>query len=122
QRALAITESALGPSHPDTAIHLGNLAAAYRGSGRAAEAIPLLQRALAITESALGPSHPDTAIRLGNLAATYHDVGNAQEATTLLRRAVTIAEAALGPDHALARELDKERLLSEAGHPGDNRA
>ena len=36
QRALQITEAALGPDHPSTAIGLGNLALTYRdlGAGR----------------------------------------------------------------------------------------
>ena len=77
ERALAITETTLGPDHPDTATRLNNLATTYRDLGRAAEALPLQQRALAISEMALGPDHPDTASgwatspsRTGTLAAT----------------------------------------------------
>ncbi|MFC9746836.1 tetratricopeptide repeat protein, partial [Streptomyces niveus] len=70
RRALAITEGALGPDHPDTAIRLGNLANTLGELGRHGEALPLDQRVLAVTEGALGPDHPATAIRLGNLATT----------------------------------------------------
>ena len=56
KRALAISEKALGPEHPDVAISLNNLALLYRAQGRYAEAEPLLKRALAISEKALGPS------------------------------------------------------------------
>jgi hypothetical protein len=38
QRALAIAEAALGPDHPDTAVHLGNLAASFRAIGRKVDA------------------------------------------------------------------------------------
>ena len=99
ERALAITEQALGPDHPDTAIRLDNLAAIYRQLGRAADALPLQERALAITEQALGPDHPDTAIRLDNLAAIYRQLGRAADALPLQERALAITEQALGPDH-----------------------
>ncbi|MFF8534900.1 tetratricopeptide repeat protein, partial [Streptomyces sp. NPDC015532] len=68
ERALAITEAALGPDHPSTAGRLGNLASMLSDLGRYTEALPLKERALAITEAALGPDHPDTALRLNNLA------------------------------------------------------
>ena len=71
QRALKITEDALGPDHPSTAIRLNNLALTYSDLGQADKALPLQQRALKITEDALGPDHPSTAIRLDNLARTY---------------------------------------------------
>jgi tetratricopeptide (TPR) repeat protein len=60
-RALAISEKALGPDHPDVAKSLNNLASLYRNQGRYGEAEPLYKRALAITEKALGPDHPDVA-------------------------------------------------------------
>ena len=99
QRALAITETARGPDHPDTAIRLDNLALTYSDLGRPADALPLQQRALAITETARGPDHPSTAIRLDNLAATYSDLGRHSDALPLQQRALAITEAALGPDH-----------------------
>ncbi|MFD6332067.1 tetratricopeptide repeat protein, partial [Streptomyces niveus] len=99
QRALAITETALGPDHPDTALRLGNLARTHGALGRHAEALPLDQRALAITEAALGPDHPDTATCLGNLARTHGALGRHAEALPLDQRALAITEAALGPDH-----------------------
>ncbi|MFD4114321.1 tetratricopeptide repeat protein, partial [Streptomyces niveus] len=83
QRALAITEAALGPEHPDTAVPLGNLARTLSELGRYEEALLLEQRALAITEAALGPDHPTTAIPLGNLAATFGELGRHEEALLL---------------------------------------
>ncbi|MFF0042192.1 tetratricopeptide repeat protein, partial [Streptomyces mirabilis] len=67
ERALAITETALGPDHPDTALRLGNLASTLSDLGRHPEALPLEERALAITETALGPDHPTTIIRSNDL-------------------------------------------------------
>ncbi|MEU9478570.1 tetratricopeptide repeat protein, partial [Streptomyces sp. NPDC048191] len=99
ERALRITESALGPEHPSTAVRLGNLARTYSDLGRPAEALPLEERALQIAERVLGPEHPDTAIRLGNLATTYSDLGRHAEALPLEERALQIAERVLGPEH-----------------------
>ncbi|MFE4722197.1 FxSxx-COOH system tetratricopeptide repeat protein, partial [Streptomyces sp. NPDC056728] len=99
ERALAVTEAALGPDHPDTAIRLGNLAATFSELGRHVKALPLAERALAIREAALGPDHPTTAIRLGNLAVTFSALGRQSEALPLEERALAVTEAALGPDH-----------------------
>jgi CHAT domain-containing protein len=71
QRALAITEKALGPEHPDVGTYLNNLGSLYQDQGRDAEAEPLYERALAIGEKALGPDHPDVGARLNNLATLY---------------------------------------------------
>ncbi|MET8093397.1 tetratricopeptide repeat protein [Micromonospora sp. NPDC005220] len=60
----------LGPNHPTVAIALGNLAHAFQGLGKSAEALPLQERALAISEAAFGPDHPQVATGLNNLAGT----------------------------------------------------
>jgi tetratricopeptide (TPR) repeat protein len=44
ERALVITETALGPSHPSTALLLFNVAATYRDLGRPADALVLEER------------------------------------------------------------------------------
>jgi tetratricopeptide (TPR) repeat protein len=46
QRALAIREHTLGPSHPDVALRLNNLAGLYQEQGYYAKVEPLCQRAL----------------------------------------------------------------------------
>ncbi|MFF0042191.1 FxSxx-COOH system tetratricopeptide repeat protein, partial [Streptomyces mirabilis] len=99
ERALAITETALGPDHPDTAIRLGNLASTLSDLGRHAEALPLEERALTITATALGPGHPDTANRLGDLAKIFSELGQHAEALPLEKMALAITATALGPDH-----------------------
>ncbi|MFE4719182.1 tetratricopeptide repeat protein, partial [Streptomyces sp. NPDC056728] len=71
ERALAISEAALGPYHPDSAISLNNLARTFSALGRHAEALPLAERALAISETALGPDDANTAHSLSNLANTF---------------------------------------------------
>jgi tetratricopeptide (TPR) repeat protein len=56
QRALQITEAALGPDHPDVAIRLGNLAVTYKDLGRAGDALPLFERAQKIRDRQEGPN------------------------------------------------------------------
>ena len=58
QRALQITEAALGPDHPRRGHPAGEPGHHLQRLGRAADALPLEQRALQITEAALGPDHP----------------------------------------------------------------
>jgi tetratricopeptide (TPR) repeat protein len=60
QRALAIREQVLGPTHPDVGQSLNNLAALYNSQGKYAEARPFYQRALNIFEEVLGSEHPTT--------------------------------------------------------------
>jgi tetratricopeptide (TPR) repeat protein len=93
--ALAIWEKVRGPSHPDVAQTLSNLASVYELQGKYAEAAELLQRALAIEEKALGPSNPAVADALSNLANVKYSEGVA----ALQRRALSIREKALGPSH-----------------------
>jgi tetratricopeptide (TPR) repeat protein len=100
KRALAITEAALGPSHPGLASVLSDVGAVLGILGRVAEAEPLLRRALAITETGLGPDHPDVARRLNNLALSLRHLGRPAEAEPLQDRALAITEAAFGPNDA----------------------
>ncbi|MFB4285077.1 FxSxx-COOH system tetratricopeptide repeat protein, partial [Nonomuraea sp. MTCD27] len=120
-RALAITDTALGPDHPNVAIRLGNLAASFRALGRPGEAVPLDERALAITEAAFGSDHPSVAVWLGNLAASYSDLGRPGEAVPLQERALAITEAAFGPDHPTVATLLGNQAASfhALGRPGE---
>jgi tetratricopeptide (TPR) repeat protein len=99
ERALTIREQALGPTHPDTAQSLNNLAVLLLDQGELAVARPLLERALAIKEQALGPTHLDIAHSLNNLADLLHAQGELAAARPLLERALGIKEQALGPTH-----------------------
>ena len=58
KRALAIVKKALGPSHPDVAISLNNLAELYKAQGRYGNAEPLYKRSLAIARRPSGRSIP----------------------------------------------------------------
>jgi tetratricopeptide (TPR) repeat protein len=99
ERALAICEHSLGPTHPNTAGSLNNLAALLQFQGDYAAARPLYERALAICEQALGPTHPDTAGSLNNLAELLRTQGDYAAARPLYERALSLREQALGPTH-----------------------
>jgi tetratricopeptide (TPR) repeat protein len=67
-------------------------------SGRADEALPLLEYNLAEREAQLGPSAPALAKPLGNLAGALSDLHRDGEALALLNRAVALREAQYGAD------------------------
>ncbi|MBV9447685.1 MAG: tetratricopeptide repeat protein [Streptosporangiaceae bacterium] len=96
---VADSERVLGPDHPDTLTAQNNLAVAFQGVGRPAEAIPLFERALAAQERLLGPDYPDTVTTRNNLAVAYRDAGRPAEAIPLIERALAAQEQLLGPDY-----------------------
>jgi CHAT domain-containing protein len=115
ERALAISEQALGAGHADTAEPLNNLALLYQAKGDYAKAEPLLIRTLAINEKARGIEHPDTAYSLNNLAALYNAESNYAKAEPLYLRALAIREKVLGAAHPLtAQSLSNLALLYSA--------
>ena len=89
-QALTIRETMLGPTHPDVATSLNNLAELYRAQGRYTEAEPYYQRALTICETVLGPTHPDVATVLENYSLLLETIGKKDEAARLAARASTI--------------------------------
>ena len=129
ERALAIAETVYGPSHPEVARRLNNLASTLHDLGSAEDARPLQERALAIAEATHGPDHPDVAIDLHNLALTLLDLGLAAEARPLQERALALTEQDYGPDHSevavrlnnLAHIL-RDLALAEQARPLQERA
>jgi CHAT domain-containing protein/tetratricopeptide (TPR) repeat protein len=99
ERVLEIRERALGPSHPEVAASLNNLALLHSSRGDYAKSETLYQRALAIREEALGPEHLEVADTLNSLANFHTDRGRYASAEPLLQRALKIREKWLGPDH-----------------------
>ncbi|MCC6601838.1 MAG: tetratricopeptide repeat protein [Anaerolineae bacterium] len=99
ERALAITEKALGPDHPDTAQSLNNLGGLLKTLGDLAAARPYFERALAIKEKTLGPDHPSTGTGHAWMGSLLQDMGDLAAARPYLERTLAILEKALGPDH-----------------------
>jgi tetratricopeptide (TPR) repeat protein len=99
ERALAITEAALGPADPEVAWRCDTLGNGLRALGELEGARAQLERALAIGEAALGPDHPQVAVWLNDLGGVLRELGDLEGARVQLERALAISEAALGPNH-----------------------
>jgi len=99
ERALAITEWAFGPDHPNVARDVNNLGLVLHALGDLAGARAAHERALAIDERAFGPDHPKVAIRINNLGLVLNDLGDLAGARAAFERALAIDERAFGPDH-----------------------
>lgn len=99
ERALRVTEAALGPAHPEVAWRCDGLGAALRRLGDLAGARAHYERALEIGEATLGPDHPDVASWRSNLGGVLQDLGDLAGARVEYEQALVISEAALGPDH-----------------------
>lgn len=71
-------EALLGPSHPDLADALSNLAILYNQRGKYERAQPLYERALRIYEAVYGPHSTEVAHTLTDLAVLHlEQVGRA---------------------------------------------
>ena len=118
---VADSERVLGFDHPDTLTAQNNLAVAYQGAGRPAEAIPLFERALAAQEQLLGPDHPDAVTTRNNLAVAYRDAGRPAEAIPLIERTLAALDRLLGPDHpdAVTTRNNLAVAYQEAGRPAE---
>jgi CHAT domain-containing protein/tetratricopeptide (TPR) repeat protein len=122
QRALVIVERTRGPTHPDVATVLTELAVMYRGAGRFREAEAAIQRAIAIQEQARGQDHLEVAKELMNLALIYQVQERFSEAEQLYKRAIVISEHKLAGSHTytasslglLANMYQQQDRFSEA--------
>ncbi len=104
-RALPLRERVQGPDHPEVAIVLSHMSAAFEGEGKLREALAHERRALAIRQRTLGAGHPDTAASLHNTAGILHLLQELDEATRLELQALDIwrrVHGAAHPDVALA--------------------
>jgi tetratricopeptide (TPR) repeat protein len=96
---LADAEKLLGDDHFKT-LNTGNdLATAYRGAGRAGQAITLQERIAGTSGKVLGNEHPHTLGYSGNLANAYQDAGLTSAAISIHQQVLTDRERILGADH-----------------------
>jgi tetratricopeptide (TPR) repeat protein len=117
ERALRVTEAALGAVHPEVAWRCDGLGAVLRRLGDLAGARIQYERALAIAEAALGPDDEDVAKWRSNLGLVLQDLGDLEGARLQVERALAVTEAALGPDHpnVAVRRGELGDLLRELG-------
>lgn len=94
-----ISEKALGPDHPNTAISLHNLAEVYEATGCYDAAEKYLLQSLAITEISLDSNHPFIAASLNDIAWVYNITGRYADAENFYRRSLAIREKVFGSDN-----------------------
>lgn len=75
-------ERVLGPSHPDCAQSLNNLAALYNEKQHYEKAEELYEKALDIRRRALAPDHPSLAYTVKHLAVLYKKMVSNNPATS----------------------------------------
>jgi len=99
RRALAGLEQIHGPTHPNVAIALNNLASNALQQGLPEEALGYAQRAVNIREQTLGPKHMLVGRALGNLARVLEAQGRLDDAQAAYERVRDISAATMGPEH-----------------------
>jgi CHAT domain-containing protein len=99
EKALALSEGALGPDHGALVEFLYGLGGAHYALGEYARALAFFQRSLAIDEKVFGPHHPGVAVDLNNVAGLHRELGEYARALPLYQRSLAIVENAFGPDH-----------------------
>jgi tetratricopeptide (TPR) repeat protein len=99
ERALVITEAALGANNPTVTAKRSNLGRILHDLGDLTGARLLFEQALAVDEATLGPNHPDVALDRNNLGLVLLDLGDLAGARSHLEQALAVDEMSLGPDH-----------------------
>ena len=115
-RALALNEALYGPTHPQIASALENLAFALDGLENIEQAKPLFERARAMYEACYGLSHSKVARTLNSLGRSVREMGDLPAAKEHYERAVVLTEreyAEYGGDQypfvAMCDRLDRVR-------------
>jgi len=98
QRAIAVSQTALGKEDPQTALSMGGLGVVYMDRNDYADAERLMEEGLDITEGTLGREHPRVADCLLHLSQLHVQRKDMERALPELQRAVAIAEKTLAPD------------------------
>jgi kinesin light chain len=91
KRALEIREKCLGPSHPDVAKQLNNLALLCQNQSKYDEVEMYYKRAIDIYTKSLGPDDPNVAKTKNNLASAYLKQQKFKEAEQLYKDVLTRA-------------------------------
>jgi tetratricopeptide (TPR) repeat protein len=112
--AIAISETALGKEHPETAKAYLNLATFYQIRRRDRGAVQLYRRAIEILEPAYGKDHALVLVARNELADVYRAEGRYIESERLGGASLALLEDKLGPrDPRVLRALaNQERLLA----------
>uniref|UniRef100_A0A2P2J5C7 MalT-like TPR region domain-containing protein n=3 Tax=Rhizophora mucronata TaxID=61149 RepID=A0A2P2J5C7_RHIMU len=98
EECLLITEKYKGKEHPDSVMHLLNLATSYSQSKNFVEAERLLRTSLEIMLRTVGPDDQSITFPMLHLAVTLYHLGVDEEAEQLALEALCIRENAFGKD------------------------
>jgi hypothetical protein len=98
-RALPILERTRGPTHPQTAAYLSNMAGAAAEAGDLDGAAAAFERAIAMAEQNYGPESAPAANMISGLAEVRDRQGQLDAAWELAKRARAIDEKTLRGDH-----------------------
>eukprot|EP01043_Picozoa_sp_COSAG02_P028167 COSAG02_NODE_1695_length_11271_cov_8.120659_7_plen_563_part_00 len=104
----------LDPGHPDVALSLSNIGAAYYRLGSIDMAIEFYDQAIAIREAALGSRHVDTALLYNNKACCLSLLGDTTATRALLYTAHETFVDGLGATHP--RTFASLRNVTRARH------
>jgi tetratricopeptide (TPR) repeat protein len=99
ERALRISEKALGPEHPNVATLHNNLGSVLKDQGDLAGAQVAYERALRIDEAVYGSDHPAVATDVNNLGLVLRAQGDLEGAEAAFERALRIWQEAYGDEH-----------------------
>jgi tetratricopeptide (TPR) repeat protein len=99
ERALTLTQQALGPDHPTMGDRHDELGRVLREAGDYPAGRQQLEQALAIHTTAFGPGDSNVGYRHNELGLVLWNLGDLDGARAQIERALTIAQATLGPDH-----------------------
>ncbi len=117
ERALELTETALGPEDRAVGELAYRLAQRYDEAGDYDTALRLYERALAIKEKVLGPEDSGVSDCLNDMGTVQQALHNYDEALRLFHQSLVIAEKRYGPKHpevatTLSNIADTEREKS----------
>jgi len=95
---LKLNQDTAGPTHPNTAVCLHNLAYFYSKHGQLQKSEQLYTQALKYLIDALGAEHQEVAVCTGNYAVCLKRQGRYDEALQTFRKALELAERTWGPN------------------------
>jgi tetratricopeptide (TPR) repeat protein len=99
ERALTITQQALGPDHPTMGDRHDELGRALRELGDYQAARRQLEHALTIHKTAYGPDSTEVGYRHNELGVVLWNLGELAGARAEYERALEIGQVTLGPNH-----------------------
>ncbi|XP_031499556.1 uncharacterized protein LOC116263877 isoform X2 [Nymphaea colorata] len=105
EECLLATEKIKGHGHPNSVMHLLNLAASYSRSKNFVEAERLLRSSIRILVDAVGVAHPSVAVPMLDLSVALYHLHKNEEAETVALQALSIREEAYGRQSLLVGEV-----------------